>query len=233
MDATPTFTTAFPAADLLPVQRQATVAYRIGRALVSPLVRTLFSVKVEGRQHLPKDGAYVLIANHLSWIDSLTILMACPAEPRVHFLGDPTDLLNRRFSWWFVRRMGGLLPVDRSQRSGRTLFDHVDNCLERGGVVALYPEGRCGTEEGSVLPFKKGFAHFAVRAGVPVIPVGLSGHSDLWVRRRLTVSIGSPLLATTIDGLIDEGPATVQALLRTPRQGKGPKLLRRRLTHLF
>ena len=43
------------------------------------------------------------------------------------------------------------------------------------------------------MPFKKGFAHFAIKAAVPVIPVALSGTKDLWFRKRIRVIIGMPL----------------------------------------
>src|SRR5438045_6854849 len=65
---------AQPPADLLPVQREATLAYRVIRLWAAPLLRALFRITVEGRERMPTSGAYVLIANHLNWLDSFAIL---------------------------------------------------------------------------------------------------------------------------------------------------------------
>ena len=74
----------------------------------------------------------------------------------------------------------------------RRLFGHVERCLAQGGAIALFPEGDFGPREGQLLPFKKGFAHFAVDANVQVVPVGVSGMRDLWLGKRLVVRIGEP-----------------------------------------
>src|SRR5438445_769956 len=79
-------------------------------------------------------------AEAADWQDSFTLLMVFPAEPRVHFLGDTTVLVTRKFQWWVVRQVGGFIPVDKQRRADQNLFQHVDRCLQRGGVVALYPE---------------------------------------------------------------------------------------------
>src|SRR5256886_13594442 len=84
-----------PPADLLPVQREATLAYRAIRLWAVPLLHALFRITVEGRERIPTVGAYVLIANHLNWLDSFAVLATFPAEPRVHFLGDTTMLVTR------------------------------------------------------------------------------------------------------------------------------------------
>src|SRR6266513_126349 len=76
------------------------------------------------------------------------------------------------------------------------LFEHVNRCLQRGGVVALYPEGNYGQAEGEIMPFKKGFAHFAIDNHVAVLPVALSGTQDLWLRKTVRLIIG-PIIETS------------------------------------
>src|SRR5213082_3875077 len=195
---------AQPPADLLPVQREATLAYRAIRLWAVPLLHALFRITVEGRERIPTAGAYVLIANHLNWLDSFAILATFPAEPRVHFLGDTTILVTRKVQWALVKSVAGFIPVNRKARPDTILFDHVNRCLQRGGVVAIYPEGNYGKHEGEVLPFKKGFAHFAIDNGVPVLPVALSGMQDLWLRKTVRVIIGRPIESAgqTVDSLV-------------------------------
>jgi 1-acyl-sn-glycerol-3-phosphate acyltransferase len=224
-----------PAADLLPVQRKATLTYRLARIFVLPLFHILFVFQVKGQKNVPHNQNYVLIANHLNWLDSFVILASFPPQPRLHFLGDPYGLQTHRFQWAFVRSVGGYIPVNNREGSGPALYHHVDKCLQRGGVVALYPEGHYGPSEGHVDEFKKGFAHFAVNNNVPVLPVGLSGTKDLWLRKRIRVFIGEPISpeGKTVESLVAEGREQLQALLPAYHESRAPKLLRKWLTNLL
>src|SRR6266700_881078 len=163
-----------PSADLLPVSRRANIPYRLVRLIGVPLLRLCFRFDVQGRENIPRSGNYVVIANHLNWLDEFTLLLLFPVEPRLHFLADPTLLVTRKFQWWLVRTTGGFVPVVR----------------ERHGDEALFPEGNYGPKEGELLPFHKGFAHFAIKAGVPVVPAALSGTKELWLRKRIRAIVG-------------------------------------------
>ena len=226
---------AQPPADLLPVQRKATFAYRAIRLWAVPLLHALFRIKVEGPERIPTDRPYVLIANHLNWLDSFAILATFPAEPRVHFLGDTTMLVTRKVQWALVKSVGGYIPVNRQASPDSMLFEHANRCLQRGGVIALYPEGHYGATEGEISSFKKGFAHFAIDNGVPVLPVALSGTQDLWLRKTVRLIIGKPIESSdqTVDSMVTLAEARMRALLPPYRDPGGTKLLRRRLTHLF
>jgi 1-acyl-sn-glycerol-3-phosphate acyltransferase len=127
------------------------------------------------------------------------------------------------------------VPVVRERHGDTTLYHHVDRCLEVGGAVAIFPEGNYGPKEGEMMPFKKGFAHFAIKARVPVVPVALSGTKDLWFRKPIRVIIGAPISTagqdpTTLTQLAFE---TIGKLLPPYTEPKGRQFLRRRLTHLF
>lgn len=226
---------AIPPADLLPVGRRATFAFRLVRAVAVPLLRLTFHYDIQGRQNIPGSGTYVIIANHLGWLDAVTILMVFPAEPRVHFLADPTGMVRKRLLWALIRATGGVVPVDRAVHHDRTLFHHVFKCLELGGAIALFPEGDFGPQEGELLPFKKGFAHFAVEGNVPVVPVALSGMKDVWLGKRVCVRIGVPIATTgkTIDEILESGTAAVMKVMPFYEEPPGAKPLRRWLTGLF
>ncbi len=206
------------------------------RLFAVPLLRLLFRFDVSGRENITRTGPYVVIANHLNWLDEFTLLYLMPVEPRLHFLADPTILVTRKVQWWMVRTTGGYVPVVRDRKGDRALFRHVDRCLEAGGAVAIFPEANYGPAEGQLLPFHKGFAHFAIKAGVPVIPVALSGTKDLWLRKRIKVVIGKPLSTAGLDAakLTDLAYAQMKAILpEYAEPPAGPKPLRNKLTHLF
>jgi 1-acyl-sn-glycerol-3-phosphate acyltransferase len=228
--------TALPPADLLPVSRRANIPYRIVRLIGVPLLRLCFKFQVEGGENIPKgSGNYIVIGNHLNWLDEFAILLLFPVEPRLHFLADPTLLVTRKFQWWLIRTTGGYVPVVRERHGDKALFHHVDHCLEVGGAVAIFPEGNYGPKEGELMPFKKGFAHFAIKSGVPVVPVALSGTLDLWFRKPIRVIIGKPISpeGQTPESLTETAFRTIQQLLPEYREPAGRKLLRRYLTRLF
>lgn len=226
---------AMPPADLLPVSARANFPYRLLRLIAVPLLRLCFTFDVQGRQNIPRHGNYIVIGNHLNWLDEFAILLLFPLEPRLHFLADPTLLVTRKVQWWIIRTTGGYVPVVRERHGDTTLFHHVDHCLEIGGAVAIFPEGNYGPKEGELMPFKKGFAHFAVKAKVPVVPVALSGTKDLWFRKRIRVVIGKPLSPDGHDpaSLTEAAVEAIRELMPPYSEPSGPKLLRRQLTHLF
>jgi 1-acyl-sn-glycerol-3-phosphate acyltransferase len=228
-------TSGIPAADTLPVRREATAGFRIARLAIGPLYHLLFRLRVSGRQQIPRDGPYVLISNHLNWLDPFTLLLAFPSEPRLHFLADPEDLVKNRWHWWIVRQVGGYVPVDMNRRGDRLLFDQVRRALDVRAVVAIFPEAAYGPREGELLPFRKGFAHFAIGAGVPVLPVALSGTKDLWLRKRIELRVGEPIAVEglTVDELADLARARMADLLPPYVEPPGWKPLRRRLTRLL
>ena len=224
-----------PAADALPVQREATVGFRIARLTVGPLYRLLFRLRVLGRERMPRDRPYVLICNHLNWLDPFTLLLAFPPEPRLHFLANPENLVKNRWHWWVIRQVGGYVPVDMHRHGDRVLFEQVRRCLALGAVVAIFPEAEYGPREGELLPFKKGFAHFAIEAQVPVLPVALTGTKDLWLRKRIELRVGAliPTAGLDVDDLVHVARQRLGELLPAYVEPAGWKPLRRRLTRLF
>src|SRR5579864_8995554 len=225
---------ALPAADLLSVSRRANIPYRIVRLVGVPLLRLCFAFDVTGRENIPRTGNYVVIANHLNWLDEFALLLLFPVEPRLHFLADPTILVTRKFQWWLIRTTGGYVPVVRDRKADRTLFEHVDRCLAVGGAVAIFPEANYGPREGGLMPFHRGFAHFALKAAVPVIPVAFSGTKDLWFRKLIRVVIGPPLAAARdAASLTNDAFQTIDSMLPAYVEPAGRKPLREFLTHLF
>jgi len=224
-----------PPADALPVQRKATLGFRIARLTIGPLYRLLFRLRVFGRERMPRDRPYILVSNHLNWLDPFTLLLAFPAEPRLHFLANPENLVKNRFHWWVIRQVGGYVPVDMHRHADPLLFEQVRRALAVGVVVAIFPEAAYGPQEGELLPFKKGFAHFAIGAHVPVLPVALTGTKDLWLRKPIELRVGALIPTDGLDvaGLVQLTRQRVAELLPAYVDPAGWKPLRRRMTRLL
>ncbi|MDZ7963351.1 MAG: 1-acyl-sn-glycerol-3-phosphate acyltransferase [Aulosira sp. DedQUE10] len=115
--------------------------------------------------------------------------------------------------------------------------------LARGDGIVLFPEGRLGETEGKLhVPLKRGTVNYALKSGVPIVPVALIGTHDLYLGKKLTIRFGKPLhfSQTTMPKRqqVDQVMLTLQnemlALLPTDYQEPtGPKLLCNFLNHLF
>ncbi len=86
------------------------------------------------------------------------------------------------------------VPSGESIKTLRQINKAVQVILEQGQGLMLFPEGRLGTTEGKLsLPLKRGTAIYALRSGVPVVPVALVGTKHLYYRKTLTLRFGEPL----------------------------------------
>jgi 1-acyl-sn-glycerol-3-phosphate acyltransferase len=144
--------------------------------------------------------------------------------------------VKNRLHWAIIRAVGGYVPVDMHHHAGPELFAHVNRALQLGAVVAIFPEAAYGPLEGELqATWKTGFAHFAVDNRVPVLPIALSGTHDLWLRKALRVTIGSPIevAGLSVEQVAQLGRSAVAALLPRYEEPPGRKLLRRRLTRLL
>jgi 1-acyl-sn-glycerol-3-phosphate acyltransferase len=161
-------------------------------ALWGALVR----LRVEQASRVPLHGPVVFMSNHESWLDIPTLLVAVPGQ--VRFLAKKS-LFSVPFLGWAMRAMG-FIPVDReNRRSAIKSFEEAAERIRRGRSVLVFPE-ETRTTDGSLLPFQRGGFLIALKAGLPIVPVGLEGarrclpkHSYLLRPGRITVRFGDPI----------------------------------------
>jgi 1-acyl-sn-glycerol-3-phosphate acyltransferase len=165
-----------------------------------------FRVRIEGREHIPADGGYLVVAAvHRGWMDPFVILHTLPLEPRAWFLGSGPSAFS---SWWrerLLHRLGGMLPV---WRGGVGIDQHVASAravLDAGGVFVLVPEGGVGGPPDRPAPFRVGSALICLRTGAPILPFAIAGTAELYLGRRMAARV---LPATSArDLLADRWPA--------------------------
>jgi 1-acyl-sn-glycerol-3-phosphate acyltransferase len=146
-------------------------------AVSRPTVAARYLAEVEGIEHVPASGPFVLVPNHESFADHFlldTVLFALLGRGGF-YLTKAESFRSRWARVWF--ESVGALPVDRD-KPARELLDLTSAVLDRGDVLVVYPEGTRNTS-GTLLPFKDGAFRFADRAGVPVIPVGIHGTKEI------------------------------------------------------
>ncbi|HEY0952001.1 lysophospholipid acyltransferase family protein [Nocardioides sp.] len=204
--------------------------YTVLHTVVPPVAKLIWRPRVTGLENVPRTGPVIIASNHLSFADSLVIPIVAPRK--VVFLaksdyfagGGVGGTLQKA---WFEGM--GMLPVDRDDtKAALASLDTALEVLGRGEAFGIYPEGT-RSRDGRLYRGRTGVAHLALTAGVPVVPVGLTGTERLQpVGSRLprvvpvSVRFGAPIeVAGRYDGVppgrarrevTDEIMAAIQAL---------------------
>ncbi len=128
-------------------------------------------LEMEPGAKLP-EGGFVYASNHQGVLDILALFVALQERPFV--FAAKRVLFNVPFVGWYLRA-AGYIEVDRGNHARAVAAMQAAAVRVRNGlVVTVYPEGT-RSEDGSVLPFKKGAFHLALEAQVPVVPVAVEG----------------------------------------------------------
>jgi 1-acyl-sn-glycerol-3-phosphate acyltransferase len=179
-----------PRADLAPWRR--TLRWQLARLFVVLLSRSILRLRLEGRENVP-DGPALYCFNHLSWADPPVLLATLPPKIRIHFYGPREETLRRgarnRIMWWAgiaVSFRPGKDDLLTSVKRAQAVFDS-------GASLAIAGEGQIHVHEGDLLPLQEGAAYLALRAGVPIVPVAITGTSWMGFRREVVVRVGVPI----------------------------------------
>jgi len=154
--------------------------YRVVHRVLPPLLKLVWRPTVTGAENIPAEGGVILASNHLSFVDSVVIPSVAPRP--VHFLAKSdyftgTGVRGTLSRWWFEGL--GMLPVDRDDpQAALGSLEVALEVLRRGEAFGIYPEGT-RSRDGRLYRGRTGVAHLALTAGVPVVPVGLSGTDEI------------------------------------------------------
>jgi 1-acyl-sn-glycerol-3-phosphate acyltransferase len=151
---------------------------------------------VTDRGNVPRHGAVLVCPNHQSLLDPPLVFGALRRNAAFLAAGG----LFRQRGFGDLMRWMGHIPVQRGTSAAREAIDAGEAVLKGGGVVVLFPEGKCSLD-GILLPAKLGMAEMAFRTYTPVVPVGLVGINRVlplgsrWPRlgRRVEINFGTPM----------------------------------------
>jgi 1-acyl-sn-glycerol-3-phosphate acyltransferase len=173
-----------------------------------------FSLRVEGRRHVPRTGPVLVIANHQSYLDPLLVGVA--SQRHLRAVARKTLFRNPLFG----RLIRGLdaIPIDLkgvAKEGVRAVLEE----LARGRAILLFPEGT-RSADGRVHPFRPGIHLLIKRVQAPIVPVGIAGAFEAWpVRRRSPVF--APLFPPAERGGVAVAvgrPLDARDLARLPRE---------------
>jgi len=141
--------------------------------LVDIGIRTRYKLIVEGEHHVPKEGATILIGNHISWID--WIIVQLPVERRIRYIME-RDIYHWKSMHWLFK-MGDAIPI--SSNSSKDAISKGNEALDNGAMLVVYPEGSI-TRSGETEKFNRGFELVAKGIDGKIVPYKLDG---LWGSR--------------------------------------------------
>ena len=211
---------------------------RAFRIFARALFFLFFRIRVKGLKNVPKTPA-IICANHLGWSETFLITLFFPVEPRIYVLGEQQVKFISGFRTKIIDKLEIMVMLDRTKPVQAMRI--MEDVLHRGGSLLIFPEGQLGSEEGQLCPLQHGAAHLSATSGVPLLPVGITGSKELWLRRTLTVRVGRPIEPTKFEGdtrtrtrsMTAALDKSMHALLPGDFERPRVKLLRDWLTHLL
>ncbi len=166
--------------------------FRFVRVVLTAIVRLTLRVRVEGRANRAT-GPAIYCFNHLNWSDPIILLTVLPGRPKLAMFGPMEADMRRGARNRLIMWAGFGIPYRPDKHDLIEITRRVLRILEDGWVIVIAGEGRIHRGERELLPLADGTAYFALRAGVPIIPVAINGTSWLGFRRTVRIRIGEPI----------------------------------------
>jgi 1-acyl-sn-glycerol-3-phosphate acyltransferase len=147
------------------------MVYWVLKAILTPPLRFLFRVRVEGLEHVPAEGGAILASNHVSFSDS--IFLPLMLKRRITFVAKAEYFEDPKTAWIF--RAVGQIPIKREGGSAsQRALDSAREVLDDGGLFGIYPEGT-RSPDGRLYKGHTGVARLSMQCKVPILPVAMIG----------------------------------------------------------
>jgi 1-acyl-sn-glycerol-3-phosphate acyltransferase len=182
----------------------------VARAICQVFCVSFFRVRSYGRDNIPKEGAFVLISNHQSYLDP--VLCGTTSHRRLGFLARDT-----LFTHWFFGKLIsslGTIPVKLGE-ADITAMRKVIAKLKEGEAICLFPEGT-RSADGRIERFKPGFGLLCRRGNAAIVPTVIDGAFECWPRHKklfsrgpIWVCFGKAISAEQAKNMGDEALANV------------------------
>ena len=198
------------------------------RLVLWMLTKTVYRIRIEGRDNIPEKGGALFVSNHVSFVDAL--LLMASTDRQIRFL------MHRHYYelWWIkpFTKMLGLIPI-ASEQGPRELVHSLraaGEVIRSGEVMCIFAEGKI-TRTGELDEFHRGYERIMKDVNAPIVPIALAGVWGSifsfeggkffwkWPHKfpyKVTVRYGNPLPPTATP---DEVRAAVEKLLTTDGHG--------------
>src|SRR6202140_1905362 len=141
------------------------MTYWLLKAILTPILRFFYRVRVDGLEHVPAHGPATLASNHVSFSDS--IFLPLVLRRRITFVAKAEYFEDPKTAWFF--RAVGQIPIKRGDglAANRALESALE-VLADGGVFGIYPEGP-RSPDGRLYKGHTGVARLALKSRAPVV----------------------------------------------------------------
>ena len=201
--------------------------YSIVRALVVPLFRIWFRLRIVGAEHIPEEGPAVITPNHKSFWDSFFVGTA--TRRHVRFMGK-VELFEAPYGPLLVAL--GAFPVRRGESDSEALAT-ARAILDQGGLLALFPEGTRIRDPEALGPPRRGATRLAIEAGAPLVPAAITGTDRLWLGplprpTRVQIAFSEPIPVARLESTPEAAGQVLESELWPEVESQFRGLLSRR-----
>jgi 1-acyl-sn-glycerol-3-phosphate acyltransferase len=149
------------------------------RYLIAPIIRRVWVHSVEGLENIPTRGPIIIASNHESYLDFLCFWAISPRK--VQYLA--AEVFYKSKFWRPIMIATGQIKVDRQNKDKEKAKEQAHYILMNKGVLGVFPEGT-RTRSGEMGKAYIGVTRIAIKAQVPIVPVGIIGTYEAWPAHR-------------------------------------------------
>lgn len=153
--------------------------YSIATKVVKTVLHIGIFYKVKGKENIPKEGAFLLCANHRALRDP--ILLAAGCKRQLTFMAKD-ELFSKPFLGWLIKKLGAF-PIKRGRGDAAAVMAAI-KILKRGEPTLIFPEGT-RIKDGTRMSVNSGIIRLAIQTNVPILPAYVT---------KNTVTYGKPIL---------------------------------------
>jgi 1-acyl-sn-glycerol-3-phosphate acyltransferase len=178
------------------------------------LIHLFYRLQARGVEHIPHEGAALIVCNHVSFVDPV-ILMAISPRP-IRFVMDHRIFRTPIIS--FIFRHSRAIPIAPAREDAAMMeraFDEVSAALREGELVGIFPEGQI-TDNGELSRFRPGLTRILERDPVPVIPLALRGLWGSFFSRKDGPAMSKPFRHPLFSKIAVVGAEPVAPTTATP-----------------
>ena len=171
--------------------------YIIAKCICWIIFKLIFRQKVTGQENIPKDGPFIIVANHSSLLDP--IILGVSIKPKIIFVA-AAYLFEIRWLGYLLRKANSI-PVQR-ENDIKAIKQSL-KILQQGGVLGIFPEGGIDRQKNN-LPVRAGAAYLATKVGVTIVPIKIKGADKVLPRgakfirslNKIEVEIKKPIFCS-------------------------------------
>lgn len=145
--------------------------YKFALGVVRGLLKVFILFREKGRENIPKEGAFLLCANHRAYRDAVFLAAGCKRQ--LTFMAKDS-LFTKPILGWLIKSFGAF-PIKRGKGDAAAVMATL-KILKKGGATLIFPEGM-RIKDKSRIQVNSGIVRLAIQSNVPIVPAFVTGNS--------------------------------------------------------